>query len=319
MAVIIVHGGAGSTQLIPDDRLEEFTAGIKAAVKEGYSKLTEGKPAVDAVQAAIKSLENNGIFDAGYGSVLTDDGTVEMDATIMCGKTLNAGGVACIKNIKNPIEVARKVLDEGRHVLYVGEGANKFAEKQGIQRVPPEELITKETKEEFDQAKSKGYENSVSQGFGPGNTPKQQPSGHDTVGAVAMDKDGNLAYGTSTGGIMFKKPGRVGDSPIVGAGGYADNDVGAISCTGHGESFIKVCLAYQVMTQMKAGLKPDEAAEVALKQMEERVKGHGGVIVLSNKGVVGKHFTTARMAWAWARDGKLHYGIKKDEDHEERI
>lgn len=313
--VMMVHGGAWS---IPDNLLEESYQGIKDAVRKGYDILEKGGSALDAVQAAVVVLEDDPDFDAGCGSVLTLNGDVEMDAVIMCGKTLKAGGVACVHNIKNPINLAREVMDKTKHVLLVGKGANDFAEEVGIKKVPTESLVSEEALRELKCYKE--YGNTVNDLFRQRGTGSHNHTlDHDTVGAVAIDKDGNLAFGTSTGGISCKRPGRVGDSPIIGAGGYADNEVGAVSCTGHGESMFKVCLAYQIASLMRQGLSPDEASSQALKNMADRVHGYGGVIVLNNKGEVSATFTTERMTWAYARDKVIHYGINPGEDRVENI
>ncbi|KAL3874959.1 hypothetical protein ACJMK2_037906 [Sinanodonta woodiana] len=249
---------------------------------------------------------------ARTGSVLNSNGEVEMDAMIMDGETLKAGCVACVQNIKNPIDLARFVMDKTQHVLLVGKGANQFAEEVGIQTLPMSELVTDEAIREFESFKQ--YGNAVHQLFG-----KRIGLGHDTVGAVALDISGNVACGTSTGGITAKRPGRVGDSPVVGNGGYADNEVGAVSCTGHGESIMKVCLAHSVISYMKQGMTAQEAVESALMKMNQRVNGHGGVIVVSKNGDIGKYFTTPRMTWALVKDDKLHFGIEDGEDNCEEI
>ncbi|WAR18678.1 ASGL1-like protein [Mya arenaria] len=290
--VIIVHGGAWT---IPKDIVEESRDGTKKAAKAGYTVLSSGGTAIDAVQAAIRVLEDTPCFDAGTGSVLTAKREVEMDAVIMDGRTLKSGAVACVQNIKNPIELARMVMEKTSHSMLVGPGANLFAEEMGIERVPTDSLVSEEAVREL------------------------EASGHDTTGAVALDKNGNLAYGTSTGGISGKKPGRVGDSPIIGLGGYADNDVGGISCTGHGESISKVVLAHQIITAMRTGTDAQEAADKALANMASRVEGYGGVIVLSRLGDVALSYTTDNMSWAWAKEGTIHSGVNPGEDIQEPV
>ncbi|XP_052767390.1 isoaspartyl peptidase/L-asparaginase-like [Mya arenaria] len=307
--VIIVHGGAWT---IPDDIVEGSRAGTKAAARAGYAVLSSGGTAIDAIQAAIRVLEDDPCFDAGTGSVLTAKGDVEMDAVIMDGRTLKSGAVACVHNIKNPIELARKVMEKTDHCLLVGPGADLFAEEVGIKRVPTESLVSAEAVRELEFYHA-NYDCTVHDLF------RQRGSSHDTVGAVALDVNGNVAYGTSTGGISCKKPGRVGDSPIIGAGGYADNDVGGISCTGHGESISKVVLAHQVITAMKTGTDAQEAADKALANMASRVDGYGGVIVLGREGDVALSFTTERMSWAWAKEGTIHSGVNPGEDFREPV
>ncbi|WAR18679.1 ASGL1-like protein [Mya arenaria] len=307
--VIIVHGGAWT---LPKDIVDGSRAGTKAAAKAGYKKLTSGGTAIDAVEAALRVLEDDPCFDSGTGSPLTAEGKVEMDAVIMDGQTLNSGAVACVHNIKHPIEVARKVMEKTTHTLLVGEGANQFAKEMGIESVPLDSLVSERAKS--DLALYKGnYGDTVKNAF------KSRDSGHDTTGAVALDKNGNVAYGTSTGGISGKRPGRVGDSPLIGAGGYADNDVGGISCTGHGESISKVVLAHQVITSMRTGMDAQEAADKALANMASRVKGYGGVIVLSRLGDVALSYTTENMSWAWAKKGTLHSGVSPGEDFKEPV
>ncbi|KAK3608610.1 hypothetical protein CHS0354_042608 [Potamilus streckersoni] len=303
--VVIVHGGAWN---VPDHLLEGSMNGAKASARAAYQILKTGGSALDAVVAAVRVLEDDVCFDAGTGSVLNSKGEVEMDAIIMDGETLKAGGVACVQNIKNPIDLARLVMDETEHVLLVGKGANQFAEEMGVKTVPVSELVTAEAMREF--ACYKQYGNAVEELFG-----RKKDFSHDTVGAVALDMHGNIAYGMSTGGITAKRPGRVGDSPLVGNGGYADNEVGAVSCTGHGESIIKVCLAHSIISYMEQGMTAQVAAEKALMKMDKRVNGHGGVIVVGKNGDIGKFFTTPRMTWAWVKDNKLHYGIEDAEDN----
>ncbi|KAJ8308615.1 hypothetical protein KUTeg_013489 [Tegillarca granosa] len=232
--VIVIHGGAWA---IPDDLAEASVEGVIRAAKTGYATLLDGGSAVDAVENAVKVLEDEPAFDAGTGSVLNSNGEVEMDAVIMDGKTLSAGGTD--------------------HVLLVGNGANQFAEEIGMERVQTEELVTEEGRKEYEHFLK--FKTTVNVLFR-----NRDNSGHDTVGTVAMDKNGNVAFGTSTGGITAKRPGRVGDSPIIGSGGYADNVSGAVSTTGHGESIMKVCLARHVTYLMEQGMSAQEASEKAL-------------------------------------------------------
>lgn len=308
--VIIVHGGAWS---LPDNLVTAVRSGVKSAAQAGYKVLRNGGTAVDAVQAALTVMEDDPNFDAGKGSVLTSKGEVEMDAVIMDGRTLKTGAVACVQNIKNPIALARTVMEKTDHNLLVGQGANLFAEEQGIKKVSTDSLVSIEAKMEYQEFKEKGgYGGAVGNLFKSGNK-------HETVGAVALDSKGNIAYGTSTGGITYKMPGRVGDSPIIGAGGYADNEVGGVSCTGHGESISKVVLAHQITNLMRQGIPAQAAADNALDTMAKRVKGYGGVIVLSNKGDAVRSFTTERMAWAFIKKDLLHYGINVGEMCTERV
>jgi len=290
--VIVIHGGAWD---IPDDQVDENIAGVEKAVKLGWEVLEKGGSALDAVVAAINSLEDNPFFDAGIGSVLTQDGTVEMDALIMDGKTLEAGAVAGLRDVRYPVRLARLVMEETPHVLMIGEGATRMADKFKVERITQKELVTEGARKELqDWLKEHTIKGT---------------SGHDTVGAVALDEEGNLAAATSTGGVTGKLVGRVGDVPIIGSGGYADNRVGAISTTGHGESILKVNLAKLVLTYMDTGMGVQEAAEKALGYMSVRVDGTGGLVALDRDGNIAHAFTTSRMVWASIKDGELESGI----------
>lgn len=242
--VIVVHGGAWA---IPDGSTERSLIGVRNAAAAGWKRLQDGQSsAIDAVEAAVVELENDPIFDAGTGSVLTADGTVEMDAIIMNGADLSYGSVASVENIKNPVKLARLVMEKTEHTMLVGAGANRFAAEQGICKVSAETLVTAEAKADFERFKTYGI--SVMTNF----STRSDNLGHDTVGCVAFDGS-NFAAATSTGGIMGKRPGRVGDSPLVGCGAYADNFAGAVSTTGHGESISKVCLARRIVEGCERG------------------------------------------------------------------
>jgi beta-aspartyl-peptidase (threonine type) len=290
--VIIVHGGAWG---IPDRLVDANIKGVKESVKTGWVILEEGGSALDAVVAAVNVLEDNPSFDAGIGSVLTEDRTVEMDALIMDGSNLDAGAVAGLKDVRYPIRLARKVMEETPHVMIIGEGANRLADEFGLERITQEELVTEEARLEFEEWSEKAeYGDSF---------------GHDTVGSVALDSDGNIAAATSTGGVTGKKVGRVGDVPLIGSGGYADNRMGGVSTTGHGEAIMRVNLAKLVLTYMEMGMHIQEASEKALGYMALRVNGSGGLIALDADGNMGHAFTTKRMVWASIKDGELETGI----------
>ena len=290
--VIIVHGGAWG---IPDRLVDANLNGVEESVKAGWVILEEGGSALDAVVAAVNVLEDNSNFDAGIGSVLTEDRTVEMDALIMDGSNLDAGAVAGLKDVRYPIRLARKVMEETPHVMMIGEGANRLADEFGLERITQEELVTEEARLEFEEWSEKAeYGDSF---------------GHDTVGSVALDSDGNIAAATSTGGVTGKKVGRVGDVPLIGSGGYADNRVGGVSTTGHGEAIMRVNLAKLVLTYMEMGMHIQEASEKALGYMALRVNGSGGLIALDADGNMGHAFTTKRMVWASIKDGELETGI----------
>eukprot|EP00105_Crassostrea_gigas_P021772 XP_011441041.1 PREDICTED: isoaspartyl peptidase/L-asparaginase [Crassostrea gigas] len=312
--VVVIHGGAWA---IPDKLSSASVEGVCSAARAGYDVLIRGGSAMDAVEAAVRVMEDCPAFDAGTGSVLNTKGEVEMDSVIMDGRELQCGSVACVQNIKNPVSLARAVLEKTDHTLLVGKGANEFAEEIGIRTVPTDSLVTEDAREEwrhFMQFKTTVNVLFRNREATPSTSAVCDTLGHDTVGAVALDRSGTTAAATSTGGITAKRPGRVGDSPIVGAGAYADNESGAVSTTGHGESITKVCLARQVTHLMESGMSAQKASEVALQKMADRVKGHGGVVTVSKDGDIGKHFTTERMAWAWIKAGKLHYGLNCGED-----
>ncbi|MBN2334555.1 isoaspartyl peptidase/L-asparaginase [Candidatus Bathyarchaeota archaeon] len=289
---MIVHGGAWP---IPDRLVDVNIAGVEEAVRQGWETLEGGGSALDAVVAAVNSLEDNPVFDAGIGSVLTEDGTVEMDALIMDGASLEAGAVAGLRDIRYPIRLARLVMEETPHVMMIGEGAHRLAERHGLEKISQDELVTDEARQDLAGWLKKKEYGAV--------------FGHETVGAVALDRAGNLAAATSTGGVTGKLVGRIGDVPIVGSGGYADNRVGGVSSTGHGESIMKVNLARLVLSNMEKGMTPKEAAEAALGCMDGRVHGQGGVIVIGRDGEVGFSHTTSRMAWAYIKGGDLRSGV----------
>ncbi|XP_062595489.1 isoaspartyl peptidase/L-asparaginase-like [Saccostrea cucullata] len=318
--IVVIHGGAWA---IPDKLSSASVDGVCSAARAGYGVLKRGGTAVDAVEAAVLVMEDCPAFDAGTGSVLNTKGEVEMDSVIMDGRQLQCGSVACVQNIKNPVSLARAVMEKTDHTLLVGQGANEFAEEIGIHTVPTDSLVTEDAREEWRHfMKFKTTVNALFRNRAeetPVDSSVCDTIGHDTVGAVALDKFGNTAAATSTGGITAKRPGRVGDSPIVGSGAYADNDSGAVSTTGHGESITKVCLAREVTHRIEEGMSAQEASEAALQKMNRRVQGSGGVVAVSKGGDIGKHFTTERMAWAWIKAGKLHYGLNSGEDFVEDI
>ncbi|XP_005807681.1 isoaspartyl peptidase/L-asparaginase-like [Xiphophorus maculatus] len=306
-AVLVVHGGAWA---IPDEMGPASVDGVKAAARHGASVLKSGGSALDAVEAAVRSLEDNPIFNAGHGATLNVDGEVELDAIIVDGRTLASGAVSCVTNIANPVSLARAVMEKTSHIMLTGKGANQFAESIGINTVPTDKLVTEYEKKEWE--KHKKYIAGVMQEF---NT----KWAHDTVGAVAVDCAGNVACATSTGGIRNKMVGRVGDSPVIGCGGYADNSSGAVSCTGHGESILKVTLARLVLSHVEQGKSVADASQLSLQYMSDRVQGAGGTIVVAPSGQWAATFTTERMAWAAAVDGELWFGINPEERLKEKL
>lgn len=301
--VVIVHGGAGAH---PEKKWAECLAGVKAAACEGYKVLKEGGSAVDAAEAGVISLENCPVFNAGTGAALTFNQQVELDALIMDGTTMKVGGVGAISNVKNPVKVARLVMEKTPHVLLVGKGANEFAAEHGINQVDPDTLITEYAKEKL--AHHKTYINVVHNLFNKDNR-SADAHDHDTIGCAVVDKSGHTACATSTGGITAKMPGRVGDSPFAGAGGYADDKVGAISTTGHGEAIMKACLARHIASEISTGQDVSKSIQDGLSYMESRFVGFGGAIAVTHKGEVAANFSTDRMPWAYVQEGKLYYGI----------
>ncbi|XP_030628114.1 isoaspartyl peptidase/L-asparaginase [Chanos chanos] len=303
--VIVVHGGAWA---IPDDISKASVDGVKNAARAGSVILRNGGSALDAVEKAVRTLEDDPVFDAGHGAVLNTNGEVELDAIIMDGGTLAAGAVSSVRNIANPVTLARAVMEKTDHVMLTDRGANLFAESIGFPSTATDALVTENERKEWE--KFKKYIVGVKELFNP-------KWGHDTVGAVALDSLGNVACATSTGGIRNKMVGRVGDSPIIGAGGYADNRSGAVSCTGHGEAILKVTLARLILFHMEQGKTAREAALTSLQYMVERVNGGGGAIVVSPTGDWAAKFNTERMAWAAVEGEVLSYGLNPQEDCKE--
>jgi beta-aspartyl-peptidase (threonine type) len=281
---VIVHGGAWK---IPKKQEKPCLEGAERAARVAMNCLLDDNSALDAVEVAVECMENNPAFDAGVGSVLNAEGEIELDAAIMDGRTLNAGAVAAVRNIRNPVSLARKVMENSDHVFLVGEGANKFATLQGFEKF--DGLLVKRELNRWKKLREK-YRGTMK--FSDENG---------TVGAVAMDAHGNIAAATSTGGIPFKLPGRVGDSCLIGCGLYADNEVGGVSATGYGESIIKVMLSRVVCELLERGLTAQKAAEQSVKMLEKKINGRGGVIVLDRKGNVGIFYNTPKMARAYMK------------------
>ncbi|KAG0722128.1 Isoaspartyl peptidase/L-asparaginase [Chionoecetes opilio] len=313
MEVVVVHGGAWD---VPEPLWEASLEGVKAAARRGHQVLRGGGSVVEAVEAAVVVLEDNPAFDAGTGSVLTLDGEVEMDALVMSGARLRAGAVAAIRSVANPVKVARLVLEKTPHVMLAGSGANQFAAAHGHPQVPPHTLVTPHARREWETFKK--FSKSVDSLFNVLHV-QQQRSGHDTVGCAALDSLGHTAAATSTGGITAKMPGRVGDTPVPGAGGYADDQVGAVSTTGHGEAILRVCLARHITATMATGVPVSASIESSLEHMAQRVAGCGGAVAVSREGEVGMAFSTPRMPWAYVKHRRLHYGIHPGQHVEEDL
>lgn len=298
--VILVHGGAWA---IPDAAVESHLKGVRAAAEAGWQALARDGSALDAVEEAVAALEDDETFDAGRGSFLNKDGRVQLDALMMDGRTLRAGGVGCVERIKNPVRAARLILDKSPHVYFVGEGAERYVEENGFELCDNSELVIPREVERLRTAKEQTYLTTPSEFCGPS-------SSHDTVGAVAVDAQGNIAAATSTGGTLNKAPGRVGDSSLIGCGCYADNETAAASTTGWGEPMMKLVLAKWATDRVHAEAPPEHIAKEAISYLHRRLHGHGGIILLDRKGRVGLAHNTPRMAWAVYREQAQNSGIE---------
>jgi beta-aspartyl-peptidase (threonine type) len=279
---VLVHGGAGDLR---PDRVDDHIAGCRQAAAGAAEVLRAGGSALDAVQRAVSVLESNPSFNAGTGACLNADGLIELDAAIMEGSGLRVGAVCALPPFLSPIAVARAVLEEGRHVLYAGEGAARFAREHGFVPVSSESMTTEAARARWVAARA----GQVGEGWAGG-----------TVGAVARDATGTVAAATSTGGLVNKRVGRVGDSPLPGAGTYADGQGGACSATGAGEAIIRVVLAKSTSDALRAGSLPEAAARAAIQNLGARVRGTGGLIVVDRAGRLGLARNTASMSWAAA-------------------
>jgi len=304
---IAIHGGAGviKPENMSDSLEQAYKEKLEEAITAGHRLLEEGKSSIEAIKAAIQVMEESPLFNAGKGAVLNHNEKPELDASIMDGKTLNAGAVAGISHIKSPILLAYEIMENSKHVMLSGEGAELFAMEQGLDTVPETYFITKRR---LDQVKAmKKQENELSAYFDPMiNADKMG-----TVGAVALDKDGNLAAGTSTGGMANKRYGRIGDSPIIGAGTYANNKTCAVSATGDGEFYIRGTVAYDVSALMEyKGLSVSEATQKILHEKQPELGGTGGLIAMDKYGNVSLDFNTPGMFRASMDDeGNLEIGI----------
>ncbi len=282
---IVIHGGAGTilkSNMTPEKEAE-YTAALKHVLETGYKILNDGGTALDAVNAAINIMEDSPLFNAGKGAVLTEKGVAELDASVMDGKNLMAGAVAGVKHVKNPINLARLVMEKSPHVMLVGDGAEEFGKEFGIEMVDNSYFITKERWESYQRMLKREEE-------------RKKAEKHGTVGAVALDKNGNLAAGTSTGGMMMKKFGRVGDAPIIGAGTYANNKTCAISATGYGEYFIRLGVARDVSALMEyKNYSIDDAAKEVIMNKLSKLGGDGGIIGIDKEGNITMTFNSDGM------------------------
>jgi beta-aspartyl-peptidase (threonine type) len=326
--ILLIHGGAWA---MPDDAVASHERGIAAALDAGWSRLSRGGTAIDAVEAAVTVMEDDDTFDAGRGSFLTRDGRVQLDALIMNGADLRTGGVACVEHLRNPIRAARLVLEQSPHVYFVGPGAERFATQHGMRLVENADLIVPREHDRlmaFQRAEAAGQPDTTFSGTSieqtaletevlqaiPDELRIDDPTlhSHDTVGAVALDQYGNISAGTSTGGTLSKAPGRVGDSSLIGCGCYADNQSAAVSLTGWGEPIMKLVLGKWAVDRVAAGSTPQAAATSAIDYLFTRLGGHGGIILLGPDGQIGIAHNTPRMAWGIATADGQQLGITRN-------
>jgi beta-aspartyl-peptidase (threonine type) len=343
--ILLVHGGAWA---IPASASAAHLTGVHNALEAGYRVLSPGGSALDAVEAAVTVLEDDPTFDAGRGSFLTSNGRVQLDALLMDGGRMKAGGVACVEHLRNPIQAARLVLEKSQHVYFVGAGAEQFAHSHGMPLIDNAELVLDRERERLAQAQAReaaGLSDDTFSGpasplhpilhddkspetaVGPGSQTPGAPAlaldtwettnpvsssrqdSHDTVGAVALDSHGNLAAATSTGGTLNKTPGRVGDSSLIGCGCYADNLAAAVSLTGWGEPIMKLVLGKWATDRVASGAAPELVASDAIAYLYNRLGGHGGIILLGPDGRFGLAHNTPAMAWGLATPNGLQTGL----------
>ena len=297
---LIVHGGAWD---IPDEAVRACNEGCRNALSAGWSILASGGSALEAVEAAVIALEDDPVFDAGFGSHLNADGKVECDAIVMDGATLRAGAAAGLQRLKNPIRLARKILEECSHMMLAGEGAERFANASGLELCKPEELVSEAEREAFLRCSKDEHAAIHHRGHEQG-----------TVGAVALDSEGRLFAATSTGGTCCKLPGRIGDSPLIGCGCYADRQAGGVSCTGYGEAIMKIVMAKTAVDFLRRDSSNEEekravaqqAVQQAVQLLAERGRGTGGLILLDRFGTPAFAFNTPRMAYGFVNpDGSF--------------
>jgi beta-aspartyl-peptidase (threonine type) len=317
---LLVHGGAWA---IPSDAAAAHEAGVRQALEAGFDVLARAGSALDAVEAAVTILEDDPTFDAGRGSFLTSNGRVQLDALLMDGGRMKAGGVACVERLRNPIKAARLVLEKSQHVYFVGAGAEEFAHAHGMELIENGELVLDRERERLALAQARqaaGFADRTFSGAvliddkSPETAVSNEPDStgfgsHDTVGAVALDGRGNLAAATSTGGTLNKTPGRVGDSSLIGCGCYADNLSGAVSLTGWGEPIMKLVLGKWATDRVAVGTAPELAAREAISYLYNRLGGHGGIILLGPDGRFGLAHNTPAMAWGLATPSGLQTGL----------
>ncbi len=311
---IVIHGGAGTIlkENMSDSLEQEYKAKLEEAIRTGHEILANGGTALEAVQRTINVMEDSPLFNAGKGAVFTNEGTNELDASIMDGSNLNAGAVAGVTTIKNPINLAFEVMENSEHVMLSGQGAERFAKERGVEIVDPQYFFTENRYQSLqrirDREKTQLDHDDQKTAF---LDPFIKDSKFGTVGCAALDKNGNLAAGTSTGGMTNKRWGRIGDAPIIGAGTYANNKTVAVSSTGWGEFFIRGMVAYDISALMEyKGLSLEEAAREVIQEKIPALGGDGGIIAIDNQGNVAMEFNTAGMYRAkMNREGELEIGI----------
>jgi beta-aspartyl-peptidase (threonine type) len=311
---IVIHGGAGTIDRgsMTPEREAQYHATLEQALRAGHAVLADGGVALDAVEAAINVMEDSPLFNAGKGAVFTNAGKNELDSSIMDGRTRNAGAVAGLTRVKNPIDLARLVMEESPHVMLIGAGAESFGESHGIELVPESYFHTDERWESLQRARA-------AEGDTASTAAADDPWGEDgwkmgTVGAVALDQSGNVAAGTSTGGMTNKRWGRVGDVPVIGAGTYADNRCGGMSATGHGEFFIRSVVSYDICAiHMYSGIPMRDAADQVVMEKLVEFGGEGGVIVMDMNGEVSMPFNSSGMyRGLMMSDGEVVTAIYRD-------
>lgn len=287
---IVIHGGAGTIPAaeLSDEKEAEIRSILNESVQAGYKALLAGENSIAAVGTAIRVLEDSALFNAGKGAVFNAAGNHEMDASIMEGKTLHAGAVASVSKIKNPIDLATRVMTASEHVMLMGDGAEEFARQESFEMMNPDYFHTDFRWQQLQRIKAKEQLKEQTKA-------DQQDQWFSTVGAVALDSQNNLAAGTSTGGTSNKRWGRVGDSPIIGAGTYADNNSCAVSATGHGEYFIRHVVAYNICTRVELGTSLAEAADIVVNDILVKANGEGGVIAIDRQGNIATPFNSEGM------------------------
>jgi beta-aspartyl-peptidase (threonine type) len=298
---LMVHGGAGALDNVKDNKTAlRYLESIRQVLEHGRTVLELGGSALQAVESCASLLEDDPVFNAGCGSVLNENGKVQMDAAIMDGRNLLAGAVAAVENIANPVQLARLVMSNSEHVMLIAEGAMRFADHEGMKRVPEDYFYTPDRIEQLRQARL-SHKIMLDHDDSDADTEDQK---YGTIGAVACDKEGNLAAATSTGGVVNKRQGRVGDSPIIGAGVYADNETCAVSATGFGEDFMRSVISKTIsdFIYMK-GMDATAATAAGIEYLVRKVNGRGGVIVIDSNGNCASGFTTKKMIHGWIEKG----------------